>query len=96
MADHLLSLAHIQIGFTRYAPGDFLPTDRPEDAAAWIEAGTAMWVPEDYRPPSYATAHPVTADPGMPGIAVGGELTGDDLVGRIPKTEERRRRKCRA
>lgn len=96
MADRLLSLAHIQIGFTRYAPGDFLPTDKPEDTAAWVDAGTAMWVPEDYKPPDHAAAHLVTAEPGLPGIAVGGELTGDDLAGKIPKTVERRRRKCRA
>lgn len=52
MADRLLALAHIQVGFTQYKPGDLLPTDRPEDTAAWIEAGTAMWVPEDYTRPA--------------------------------------------
>lgn len=96
MADRLLALAHIQIGFAQYKPGDFLPADCPEDTAAWIQAGTAMWVPEDYHPPSGVAARPVTAEPGLPGIAVGGELTGDDLVGKIPKTVERRRRKCKA
>ena len=50
MADRLLALAHIQVGFAQYKPGDFLPADRPEDTTAWIEAGTAMWVPEDYHP----------------------------------------------
>ena len=49
MADRLLALAHIQVGFAQYKPGDFLPADRPDDTAAWIEAGTAMWVPEDYH-----------------------------------------------
>ena len=77
MADRLLALAHIQVGFAQYKPGDFLPADRPEDTAAWIEAGTAMWVPEDYHPPSGVAARPVTAEPGLPGIAVGGELTGN-------------------
>ena len=96
MADRLLALAHIQVGFAQYKPGDFLPADRPEDTAAWIEAGTAMWVPEDYHPPSGVAARPVTAEPGLPGIAVGGELTGNDLIGKIPETVERRRRKCRA
>ena len=72
MADRLLALAHIQVGFAQYKPGDFLPADRPEDTAAWIEAGTAMWVPEDYHPPSGVAARPVTAEPGLPGIAVGG------------------------
>lgn len=96
MADRLLALAHIQVGFAQYKPGDFLPADRQDDTAAWIEAGTAMWVPEDYHPPSGVAARPVTAEPGLPGIAVGGKLTGNDLVGKIPETVERRRRKCRA
>ena len=96
MADRLLALAHIQVGFVQYNPGEFLPADRLEDTAAWIEAGTAMWVQEDYHPPSGVAARPVTAEPGLPGIAVGGELTANDLVGKSPDTEERRRRKRRA
>ena len=80
MADRLLALAHIQVGFAQYKPGDFLPADRPEDN----------------HPPSGVAARSVTAEPGLPGIAVGGELTGNDLVGKIPETVERRRRKCRA
>ena len=89
----LLALAYIQtdMGFTRYRPGDLLPPDHP-DAEAWVEAGSAKWVnAEDYAPPTYARATPATALAGLPGLAAGGEATGEDLVGRVPLTPERRR-----
>ena len=43
------------------------------------------------KPTIPPTARSVTALPGLPGLAVGGEQTGDDLVGRVPMTPERRR-----
>lgn len=90
----LLALAHIRtdLGFTHYRPGSFLPENHP-DAAAWVEAGSAKWVDADYQPPTYARATPATAEAGLPGLAVGGEGAGDDLVGKIPATPERSARK---
>lgn len=93
----LVAIAHIQIHSTRYKPGDLLPTENESDVAAWLEAGSAAWVPvEDLLAPKAAKARPVVAQPGLPGIAVGGEATGDDLVGRVPKTAERGKGKCKA
>lgn len=40
---------------------------------------------------SWVKARQVTALPGLPGTAVGGEQTEDDLVGRVPITLERMR-----
>ena len=91
----LLAQAYIEAdgGLTLYRPGDLLPSD---SAAAWVEAGSAIWVDVDYQPPTYTRAKPATALAGLPGLAVGGEATGDDLVGRVPMTEERKRGKWRA
>ena len=93
----LLALADIQTdgGFTQYRAGDFLPSEHP-DAEAWVEAGSAKWVSADYEPPTYARARPATAPAGLPGLAVGGEATRDDLVGRVPMTYERKRGRWRA
>lgn len=90
----LLALAPIQtdMGFTRYRPGEFLPSDHP-DAAAWVEAGSAKWVDADYAAPKHPKAKPAAAPAGLPGLAVGGEATGDDLVGRVPARPGRRRKK---
>lgn len=93
MADQLVALAFIQtnLGFTRYRPGDILPADHPQ-AAAWVESGAAVWRGDDHEPPMRVTAARAAAEPGLPGLAVGGEATGEDLVGRVPMTEQRRRR----
>lgn len=90
MADRLIALADIQDNFIRYHAGDELPADAAA-AASWVEAGTAMWVAADAKPPTWVKARQVTALPGLPGTAVGGEQTGDDLVGRVPITPERMR-----
>lgn len=90
MPDRLIALADIQDNFTRYHAGDELPADAAA-VDAWVEARTAMWVSEDYHPPALPKAGQVTAIPGLFGIAVGGEQTGDDLVGRVPITPERMR-----
>lgn len=72
-----------------YEPGDILPASSPE-AEAWVSCGSAVWVAaEDLLQAGGVTVKPVVAQPGMPGIATGGEMTGDDLVGRIPLTRER-------
>lgn len=87
MAD-LIALDYIQLGFQDYAPGDTLPADAPM-AAGWIESGAAMW--REAEPPKRTIAIRKTAQAGMPGIAVGGEAAADNLVGRIPETERRKR-----
>ncbi|MCX4294377.1 MAG: hypothetical protein OSJ56_10015 [Prevotella sp.] len=87
MAD-LIALDFIQIGYKRYKPGDILPQDSP-DVSAWIECGSAMW--QEEKPPKRTVAKQAAAQSGMPGIAVGGEISGNDLVGRIPSTERRQR-----
>lgn len=86
MAD-LLALDFIQVGFRRFGPGDVLPSDNSALVSAWVESGSAMW--RDGDPPAWTQAKRVAAEPGLFGIAVGGELTGDDLVGKIPMTERR-------
>lgn len=92
MADRLIALTYIQtdLGFTRYRPGDTLPADHPQ-AAAWVESGAAVWRGDDHEPTMRVTAVRAAADHGLPGLAVGGEATGDDLVGRVPLTEQRRK-----
>lgn len=76
-------------GFTRYEPGDVLPASSPE-AEAWVSCGSAAWVAaEELLQAGGITVKAVVAQPGMIGIAVGGEMTGDDLVGRISLTRER-------
>lgn len=92
MADRLVALVHLQtnMGFTRYRPGDILPADHPQ-AAAWVESGAAVWRDDSHESSMRVTAERVVAAPGLPGLAVGGEATGDDLVGKVPMTEQRRR-----
>jgi hypothetical protein len=90
MAERLVALTTIRtdMGFTRYRPGDTLPADHP-DAAAWVENGAAVWRDDDYTPPTWVKARMAAAEPGLGGIAVGGEATGGDLVGKVPRTIER-------
>jgi hypothetical protein len=90
MADRLVALAHIRtdLGFTHYRPGDTLPENHP-DAAAWVESGAAVWRSDDYTPPTWVKARMAAAEPGIGGIAVGGEATGGDLAGKVPRTPER-------
>ena len=93
----LLAQAYIEAdgGLTLYRPGDLLPSDSP-DAAAWVEAGSAIWVDVDYQPPTYPGPNPPPLLPAPPALAGGGDTTGDDLVGRVPMTIERMRGKWRA
>ncbi len=90
----LVAQAFIQTdrGFTQYHPGDILPSDSP-DADAWVEAGSAVWMDaEEYLTAEWTEAVRATAPVGMPGMAVGGEMAEDNLVGRVPITEQRRRK----
>lgn len=89
----LTALGYIQVGFREYQPGEDLPADDPELAAEWVESGAAVWRPDDYQPPTWAKAKRAAAEPGLPGLAVGGEATGQELVGKVPATPERMRGK---
>ena len=94
MPDALVALRYIQTGNKEYQPGEALPTKDADLAAAWVESGAAVWRGEDYEPPRYARAELVTATPGLPGLAAGGEADRDALVGRIPLTPQRQRRRA--
>lgn len=75
----------------QYEAGDLLPADDQRTVDAWIEAGSAAWVPvEDLLAPTPPTAKPVVAQPGLPGNAVGGEGTAENLVGRVPPKRQRK------
>ena len=87
----------------QYAIGDELPANDPLMVEAWLVAKTAAWEAEpgdeefeDAEAPAeeiteVASATSVTAQPGLPGVAVNGE-TEENLVGRIPKTIGRSRK----
>lgn len=72
-----------------YHPGEILPGDS-SFASAWIESGAAvdMELSELLKPTIRAKME--TAETGLPGFAVNGE-TEENLVGKIPKTEARKR-----
>ncbi|MCD7857738.1 MAG: hypothetical protein LUG55_08090 [Clostridiales bacterium] len=86
----LYALDYIQYGMARYEPGDFLPVTATL-ADAWVEAGSARWVDDDFTPATYPKAKRATAEPGLFGLAEGGEQTGDDLVGKVPRAIQRER-----
>lgn len=94
----LVAREFIQVGSRIYRPGDILPSEDRGLVEAWIEAGTAVWMdPAEYMTaPTSGTAKLVTAMPGLTGLAVGGEATGNEMVGRVPLTPERRKRPWKA
>lgn len=89
----------INNGMRHLHPGDILVQAIP-DAETYVEHGSARWIGIDEwsailtekAKNSARKAKPVTALAGMPGLATGGEYSGDDLVGRVPITPERRRK----
>ena len=85
----LIAQIYLVLGNREFHPGDELPTDDVSKADALVENGAAAWCGD--APPVRVAAIPATAQPGMTGRAVGGEVTGNDLVGRVPDTPERRR-----
>lgn len=87
MAD-LVAKRTILYGQKEYRAGETLPSDAPL-AETWVECGSAIWREEP--PADQLTAAPASATPGLPGLAVGGEQTGDDLVGKVPPTRKRRK-----
>ncbi len=85
-----LAQAYILYNSTQYKPGDELPTNNPEMLEAWLEAGTAAWVDEDIV--KKARAQSVTAMTGLYGQAVCSDSdNGEDLVGRVPINNGRRK-----
>ena len=89
MDEVLIAQAHIQYRDKRYKPGDALPAC--ELSSAWLASGAAIPV-TDYVTIERPRAERSAAEPGLPGLAVGGEYAGDDLVGKIPMTRERKKR----
>lgn len=85
-----LAQAYILYNSTQYKPGDELPTNNPEMLEAWLEAGTAAWVDENIV--KKAKAQSVTAMTGLYGQAVCSDSdNGEDLVGRVPINNGRRK-----
>lgn len=75
-----------------YEVGTELPTHNKAMIEAWVEAGTAVWVEESVSTEKSVPvkAKPKTDEPGLPGQAVSSESeTGEDLVGKVPKTKAR-------
>jgi hypothetical protein len=83
-------LQNTAAGPREFFPGDVIPEpEKNPEAEAWAESGAAYWVEKD--PPASARAVMMTAEPGVPGLATGGEGAPDNLVGKVPKTPQRRR-----
>lgn len=75
-----------------YAPGSTLPAHNAVMVAAWLAAGTAVWI-DDETTTAKAKARPRTAEPGQPGVAVASESEdGENLVGKVPKTTSRKKK----
>ena len=75
----------------QYKVGEILPANNHDMVEAWLEAGTAKWIADETN--NKAKAQPRTAEPGQPGEAVASESEeGDNLVGKVPKTEGRRKK----
>ena len=85
----LIAQIYLVLGNREFHPGDKLPTDNADEVAALVKNGAAAWCGDD--PPLRVAATSVTAQPGLPGRATGGEATGEDLVGRVSDTPQRRR-----
>ena len=74
-----------------YDPGSKLPTHNAAMVDAWLAAGTAVWIDDEAT--NKAKARPRTAEPGLPGVAAASESQdGDDVVGKVPKTEARKKK----
>ena len=98
----LIATASILFESKLYGVGDKLPTHNATMVNAWIEAGTAVWVEktvseqksEQETEQKPVNAKPMTAEPGLAGQAVSSETeTGENLVGKVPKTASRSKKK---
>ena len=87
MPEQLIAQMHVLYHGSEYKPGDVLPAC--DLSNAWLESGAGIPV-DDYHPPeTRVLATPAAAEAGLPGKAVGGEATGEDLMGKVPKTRQR-------
>lgn len=73
----------------QYKVGEIIPANDAAMVEAWLDAGSAVWMAVPEKVPK---AKPVTAEPGLGGIAAAAaESDSDDLVGRVPKTKSRKK-----
>ncbi len=90
----ILSDIYTNSGMTRLTPGTLIPSlAAPEKAASWVEAGSARWVTPESPQKQPTAAKMLTAKPGLPGVVSGGEHTTEELIGRVPDTPQRKRRR---
>ena len=77
-----------------YEVGEELPTKNPQLVEAWLNAGTAVWIENNVSEEKPVKVRRATAEPGLTGQALISESeTGEDLVGKVPKTTARTRKK---
>lgn len=73
-----------------YKIGEELPTKNPQIVETWVNVGTAVWKDDEVPENKPVKVRPATAEPGLPGKALTSESeTGEDLVGKVPKTAAR-------
>lgn len=85
----LVAVCPILYQSRQYLPGDKLPEDS-DITDAWIRAGSAVWKEEGSRPAA-VKAKPAVALVGLVGNAVNSD-SYENMVGRVPITEKRRRK----
>lgn len=92
----LIAQALILFESKLYEVGSELPTKNPQIVEAWVDAGTAVWIDNDVPVEKPAKARPATAEPGLAGQALVSESeAGEDLVGKVPKTTARAKKKSK-
>lgn len=85
----LVAVSPILYQSRQYLPGDKLP-ENSDMTDAWIRAGSAVLKEEGSRP-ALVKAKPAAALAGLAGDAVNSD-SHENLVGRVPITEKRRRK----
>ena len=92
----LIAKAPILFESKIYEVGSELPTKNPQIVEAWVEAKTAVWIENDVPVEKPVKARPATAEPGLAGQALVSESeAGEDLVGKVPKTTARTKKKSK-
>lgn len=78
-----------------YVRGQELPTISQEYVDAWLECKSAEWSDNNLSSNEVKIkAQKVTAEPGLPGTAVGSDAdTDENLVGKVPETKARKKAK---
>lgn len=84
----LIARQDLTDGNFHFYAGDAIPSDYPQ-AIAWVESGAAAWEEDS----DAMKAVLLTAVPGLPGAAVGAEGAPENLIGKAPATEQRKRRR---